>query len=94
MRNDENEEPLEAEGPSVRMNPENPGILRVERIKNMMRFTEIGVLLVSKVEVLVDKKEKEQLRSSDQGFLTRKRRHVSNSYLSRQQVWSNGSDVL
>ena len=33
------------------------------------------------------------------GFLSRildtgKRRHVSNSDVSRQQVWSNGSDVL
>ena len=70
-----------------------------------MLFTRVGVLLVSKVEVLVDnielnywKKRKEEGRL-DRSFRlqfsdTGKRRHVSNSYLSRQQVWSNGSYML
>ena len=79
------------------------------KIQDML-FTRVGVLLVSKVEVLVDNselncwrkrnEEEERGRTTlvvafDYGFLdTRKRRHVSNSDLSRQQVWSHGSDVL
>ena len=53
--------------------------------------------LVDQVELTCWKNEKEnnanrsfQSWSSD----TRKRRHVSNSDLSKQQVWSNGSDML
>ena len=53
MGNEEDEEPQEAEIPRVRMNPTN-----AERNKNMkiqdMLSTGVGVLLVSKVEVLVD----------------------------------------
>ena len=70
-----------------------------------MLFAEVGVLLVLKVEVLVDnielncwqkRKEKNdsdrifRLRFSDTG----KRRHDSNSDSSRQQERSNWSDVL
>ena len=57
MGNEEDdEEPLEAEIPRVRMNPKNP--TSREGNKNMkiqdMLSTGVGVLLVSKVEVLVD----------------------------------------
>ena len=55
------------------------------------------MVLVLKVEVFLHNIELKddsdhcfRLRFSDTG----KRRHVSNSDLSRQQVWSNGSDVL
>ena len=66
----------------------------------------VGVLLVLKAEVLVDnielncwKKRKKRKDDSDRSFRiqfsdTGRRRHVSNSHLSRQQVWSNGSDML
>ena len=65
----------------------------------------VGVLLVLKVEVLLDnielncwKKRRERttpIVASDYGFLdTGKRRRISNSDLSRQQVRSNGSDML
>ena len=67
------EEPVEAEVPRVRLNPKNP--TSRERNKNMKiqdtLSTEIGVLLVSKVEELVvnielncweKRKEKERLR--------------------------------
>ena len=54
MGNDEDEEPLEAEMPRVRMNPR---IAREERSRNTkiqdMLSAGIGVSLVSKVEVLV-----------------------------------------
>ena len=73
------------------------------KIQDMLS-TGVGVLLVLKVEVLVDnielnrwKKRTEKKRLRSYGFLTRfsgKRRHVSKSDLSRQQVWSNGSDML
>ena len=56
MGNDEGEEPLEAEIPRVRMNPKNP--TSIERNKDMKiqdtLFKGVGVLFVSKVEVLVD----------------------------------------
>ena len=54
-----------------------------------MLSTGVGVLLVSKVEMSGEERER-RLRFLDTG----KRRHVSNSDLPRQQVWSNGSDVL
>ena len=67
-------------------------------------FTGVGVLLVLKVEVLVDNIETigrrgMRKKDSDRCFRLRfldtgKRRHASNSDLSRQQVWSNGSDML
>ena len=73
MGTDEDEEPLDAETPRVRMNPQNP--TNRERNKNMriqdMLFTGNGVRLVLKVEELVDnielnfwrkRKEKERLR--------------------------------
>ena len=70
-----------------------------------MPSTGVGVLLVSKVGVSEDNielfywKKKNEKGRSDRGFLLRfsdkgKRRHVSTSDLSRQQVRSNGSDVL
>ena len=64
------------------------------KIKDMLS-TGVGVLLVSNVEVLVDNIESNCSVAFDYGFLTQeKRRHVSNSDLSRQHVWSNGSDML
>ena len=66
-----------------------------------MLSTGVSVLLVSKAEVLVDnielnywKKRTTPIEAFDYGFLTGKHRHVSNSDLPRQQVWSNGSDML
>ena len=69
-----------------------------------MLSTGVGVLLVSKVEVLVDNIELNCWRGkrkndSDRSVRLRlfdagKRRHASNSQLPRQQVWSNGSDML
>ena len=65
-----------------------------------------GWRLVSKVDVLVDdielncwrKRERERttpIVAFDCGFsIQENARHVPNSDLSRQQVWSNGSDVL
>ena len=107
MGNEDDEEPLEAEIPRVRIIRR---IQRVERNKNMkiqdMLSTGVGVLLVLKVEVLVVnielncwKQRRERTNDSDRSFRLRfsdtgKRRHVSNSDLSRQQVWSNGSDML
>ena len=47
---------------------------------------------------LLEEEERERtipIVAFDYGFLTKqKRRHVSNSDLSRQQVWPNGSDML
>ena len=106
MGNEEDEEPLEAEIPRVRMNPR---IQRAERNKNMkiqgMLSAGVGVLLVLKVAVLVDNidlncwKKRKRKNDSDRSFRQRfsetgKRRHVSNSDLSRQQEWSNRSDML
>ena len=55
MGNDEDEEPLEAQIPRVRINPR---IAREERSRNTkiqdMLSTGVGVVLVSKVEVLGD----------------------------------------
>ena len=48
---------------------------------------------------IVMEEEKKRKDDSDRSFRLRfsdtgKRRHVSNSDVSRQQVWSNGSDML
>ena len=68
--------------------------------------TRVGVLLVSKVEVLGGQHRIELMEDGerdratpivafDYGFLTRENADTfSNSDLSRQQVWSNGSDML
>ena len=74
------------------------------KIQDMLS-TGVGVLLASKVEVLVDNidlncwEKRKRKDVSDRSFRLRfsdtgKRRHVSKSDLSRQQVWSNGSDML
>ena len=63
------------------------------------------MLLVSKVDVLADNigfncwKKRKRKDDSDRSLRSRfpdtgKRRHVSNSDLQRQQVWSSGSDML
>ena len=49
-----------------------------------------------RIEIL-EEEERERttpIVAFDYSFLTRKRRHVSKSDLSRQQVWSNGRDML
>ena len=85
MGNEEDEEPLEADIPRVRMNPMNPMSPKNRNMKiHDMLFAGVGVLLVlvSKVEVLVDnielncwkkRKEKGRRRSrlSITVFLTR-----------------------
>ena len=75
------------------------------KIQDMLS-TGVGVRLVSKAEVLVDNielnywmKRKEErttpIVAFDYGFLTQENADdVSNSDLSRLQVWSNGSDML
>ena len=72
------------------------------KIQDMLS-TGVGVLQVLKAEVLVDNIElncwRKRKNDSDGCFRLRfsdtgKRRHVSDSDLSRQQVWSNGSDML
>ena len=55
MRNDEDEEPLEAEVPRARMNPKS--LEKQEHEDLDMLFTDVDVVLVSKVVVLVDSNE-------------------------------------
>ena len=62
------------------------------KIQDML-FTRVGVLLMSKVA------RGKKKNNSDCSFRLRflvagRRRRVSNSDFSRQQVWSNGSDVM
>ena len=55
MGNEEDEEPLEAEIPRVRMNPKTPTCREKQEHEDSDKLsTGAGVLLVSKVEVLVD----------------------------------------
>ena len=71
MGNEEDEEALDAEIPRVRMNPKNP--TSTEKMEHdEMLSTGVGVLLVSKIEELMDnielncwrkRNEKERLRS-------------------------------
>ena len=73
MGNEEDEDPLEAAIPRVRMNPKNSNEQRDRTMKIQdMLSTGVGVLLVLNVEVLVDniefncwkkRKEKGRLRS-------------------------------
>ena len=67
-----------------------------------MLSTGVGVLLVLKVEELVGNMDLTCWRNrttpiaafGDGFYDARKRRHVSNSDLSRHQVWSNGTDIV
>ena len=58
MRNGEDEEPLEAEVPMARMNPKSPTCREKQEHEDLdMLFTDVDVVLVSKVVVLVDSNE-------------------------------------
>ena len=103
MGNDEDEEPVAAEIPRVTMNPKNPtNKEKRERedsghavYRNWCAACVKGYCVGGQHRIeQLDDKERERttpiLRFND----TRKRRHVSNFDLSRQQVRSNGSDML
>ena len=106
MGNEEDEEPLEAEIPRVRMNPKNPTSEEKQSHEDSRHAVHRswcaacvegrGVGGQHRIELL-DEKARERttpIVAFDYGFLTGKRRHVSNSDLPRQQVGSNGSDML
>ena len=106
MGNEEDEEPSEAEIPRVRMNPKNPTSREKQEHEDSGHAVNRswcaacvegrGVGGQHRIELL-DEEERERttpIVAFDYGFLTGKRRHVSNSDLQRQQVWSNGSDML
>ena len=106
MGNDEDEELLETEIPSVRMNPKNPTSREKQEHEvsgHVVYRNWCGALCrwsrcwwtTSNRNLRRRGKRKD---NSDCSFLLRlldtgKRRHVSNSDLSRQHVWSNGGDV-
>ena len=102
----EEDEPLEAESPRVGMNPKNPTSREQQEDEDSGRTVYKnwcaacvegrGVGGQHRIELL-EEEEKERttpIVAFDNGFQTGKRRHVPNSDLSRQQVWSNGSDML
>ena len=107
MENEEDEEPLEAEIPRVRLNPKNP-TSREKQEHERFRDAVYRSWCAACVEgrgvggqhrvKLLEEEEREKttpMLAFDYGFLdTGRRRNVSNPDLSRQQVWSNGSDVL
>ena len=107
LGSEEDEEPLEAEIPRVRMNPKNPSSREKQEHEDSGHAVHRswcaacvegrGVGGKHRIELLEEKGKRKddsdrsfRLRFSDTG----ERRHISNSDLSRQQVWSNGSDVL
>ena len=101
MANEEDEEPLEAEILRVRMIPRNPtnrekrkhedsGHL-VYRSWSAACVEGRGVVELHRSELL---EEEERNNNSDCSCRLRFLVTGSNSDLSRQQVWSNGSDVL
>ena len=102
MGNEEDEEPLEAEIPRVRMNPKNPTSRDKQEhedsghaVYSAARVEGHGVGGQHRIELLEEKRKNNSDCGFRQWFLaTRKCRHDSISDLSRQQVWSNGSDVL
>ena len=106
MGNEEDEELLEAEIPRVRMNPKNP-TSREKREHGDSGHAVYRSWCAACVEgrsvggqhriEILEEEERERttpIVAFDYSFLTRKRRHVSKSDLSRQQVWSNGRDML
>ena len=103
MGSDEDEEPFEAEIPRVRMNPKNPTSREKQEHEDSRHAVYRswcvacvegrgvgGQHRIEPLEVVDREKTTPIVRFSDTG----KRRHVSKSDLSRQQVWSNGSDTL
>ena len=106
MGNEEEEEPLEAEIPRIRMNPKNPTSREKQEREDsghaVLRswcaacVEGRGVGGQHRIELL-EEEERERttpIVAFDYDFLTGKRRHFSDSDLSRQQVWTNGSDML
>ena len=105
--NEEDEEPLEAEIPRVRMNTKNPTSREKQEHEDSGHAVYRswcaacvegrGVGGQHRIELL-EEEERERttpIVAFDYGFSdTRKRIPVSNSDLPRQQVWSNGSDML
>ena len=106
MGNEEDEGPLEAEIPRVRMNPKNPTSREKQEHEDSGHAVcrswcaacveGRGVGGQHRIEIL---EEEERKNDSDRSFRLRfsnagNRRHVSNSDLSRQQVRPNGSDML
>ena len=107
MGHDEEEEPLEAGIPRVRMNPKNPTSREKQEHEDSRHVVYRswcaacvegrGLGGQRRIELLGEEERGRTIPivAFDYGFLTqKKRRHVSNSDLSRQQVWSNGSDML
>ena len=105
MGNNENEDPLEAEFPRSRILKNPTSREKQEHEDSVRAVYRSCVLLVSKVEELVDDFEIEVLDeeereittptvSFDHGFMTQQNADVSNSYLSRQHGLSNGSNML
>ena len=107
LGNEEDEEPLEAEVPRVRMNTKNP----TRRVKQEHEASGHAVYrswcaacvegrgVGGQYRILTVGRRGKRKDDSDRSFRLRcsdtgKRRHVSNSDLSRQQVWSNGSHML
>ena len=93
-------EPLEAEIPLVRMNPKNP-TSREKQEHAALGHAVYRSCCAGCVEGRgVGGQHRNELRKDDSDrsfrlrFADRRRRHVSDSDLSTQQVWSNGSDVL
>ena len=103
MGNEEEEEPLEAEMPRVRMNPKNPTSRERQEHENSEHAVYRSCCAACfegrgqhRIELL-EEEERERttpIVAFDYGFLTQESRHASNSDLSRQQVWSNGSDMF
>ena len=101
MAHEEDEELLEAEIPRVRMIPRNPTSREKREHEDSGHLAYRswsaacvegrGVVGVHRIELL---EEEERNINSDCSFRLRFLDTGSNSDLSRQQVWSNGSDVL
>ena len=95
MGNEEDEEPLEADFPRVGMNPKNP----TSRMKQEHEDSGHAVHRSWCAACVEGRGVGGQHRIADRSFRLRssdlgKRKHVSTSDLSRQQVRSNGSDML
>ena len=106
MGNEEDGEHLEATIPTIRTNPKNHTSREKQEHEDsghvvyrswcVVCVEGRGVGGQHRIALL---EEEERKDDSDRSFRLRfsntgKRRHVSNSDLSRQQVWSNGSDML
>ena len=107
MGNDEDEEPLEAEIPRVRMNPKNPTSREKQELENSGHAVYRswcatcvegrGVGGQHRIELL-DEEERERttpIVAFDYSFLTQENADTLPNLICRdKQVWSNGSDTL